>query len=92
MSQSPYNDVFISYSRKDNEFAKKFVNALYKDVQNIWVDWEDIEIGEDWWERICGGIESADNFVFIITEDNFDILYQTKDIDTYKTFFERNYP
>lgn len=32
------------------------------------------------------------HFVFIITEDNFDILYQTKDIETYKTFFERNYP
>jgi tetratricopeptide (TPR) repeat protein len=30
-------------------------------------------------------------FAYIITEDNFGILYQTKDIDSYKTFFEKNY-
>lgn len=31
-------------------------------------------------------------FVFIITDDNFDILYKTKDIDTYQTFFDKHYP
>ncbi len=31
-------------------------------------------------------------FVFVITEDNFDILYRTKDIETYLIFFENNYP
>ena len=71
MSQpSAYNDVFISYSRKDSVFARKFVDALYKDVKEVWVDWEDINFAEDWWERICKGIESASNFVFIITPDS----------------------
>jgi len=28
---------------------------------------------------------------FILTEENFDILYKTKDIESYKTFFEKNY-
>ena len=32
------------------------------------------------------------HFVFIISEDNFEILYRTKDIETYKAFFEKNYP
>ena len=32
------------------------------------------------------------HFVFIITEGNFDILYRTKDIETYQAFFEKNYP
>lgn len=32
------------------------------------------------------------HFVFIITKDNFDILYQTKDIETYRTFFQKTYP
>jgi len=72
MTQPPaYNDVFISYSRRDAEFVKRFVTALYEYEQhNIWVDWEDIEYAEDWWNKIESGIESADNFVFILTPDS----------------------
>ena len=29
--------------------------------------------------------------VFVITEDNFDMLYRTKDVSAYLTFFEKNY-
>ncbi|MEP5637498.1 MAG: hypothetical protein ABJL43_18070, partial [Maribacter dokdonensis] len=29
--------------------------------------------------------------VFVITEDNFDIFYKTKDVSAYITFFEKNY-
>ena len=29
--------------------------------------------------------------LFVITEDNFDILYRTKDVNAYRTFFDRNY-
>lgn len=29
--------------------------------------------------------------IFVITEDNFDIFYRTKDIDTYLNFFQKNY-
>ena len=31
-------------------------------------------------------------YSFVITEDNFDILYQTKDINAYLNFFETHYP
>lgn len=29
--------------------------------------------------------------IFVITEDNFDILYKTKDVSAYLNFFEKNY-
>ncbi|MDE0471907.1 MAG: tetratricopeptide repeat protein, partial [Ekhidna sp.] len=29
--------------------------------------------------------------IFVITEDNFDILYKTKDVDSYQNFFRKNY-
>ncbi len=29
--------------------------------------------------------------LFVITDDNFDIFYQTKDVSSYLTFFEKNY-
>lgn len=42
-------------------------------------------------------VSLADNFkgekidVFVITEDNFDIFYRTKDVSAYLNFFEKNY-
>ena len=68
---SLYNEVFISYSRKNGEFAKKLVQAIYDSGrENIWIDWEDIEYAEDWWQKIQRGIDSADNFLFILTPDS----------------------
>ena len=63
-------DVFISYSRKDSKFANRLVNALEKDKRDVWVDWQDIPRGEDWLNVIKAGIENADSFVFIVTENS----------------------
>jgi TIR domain len=46
------SDVFISYSRKDGEFAKRLVNELTKTSRDVWVDWEDIPRAADW--LTCG--------------------------------------
>jgi tetratricopeptide (TPR) repeat protein len=31
-------------------------------------------------------------YTFVITEDNFDIFYQTKDLTAYLNFYDKNYP
>ncbi len=36
-------------------------------------------------------MKGQEYFIFAISEENFETLYQTKDIESYKTFFERNY-
>lgn len=61
------SDVFISYSRSDREFVRKLFDALESKGYDAWIDWQDIEYAEDWWQKICAGIEQADNFVFVIT-------------------------
>lgn len=77
-----YNEVFISYSRNDVEFAKRFVKAIYDSgYQNIWVDWEDIEYAEDWWAKIEDGIESADNFIFLLSPHSAQSKVCFKEID-----------
>jgi len=35
--------------------------------------------------------QSIENVTFVISKLNFELLYQTKEIDTYLTFFEANY-
>ena len=63
-------DVFISYSRKDKDFVRRLYEALEAQGYDAWVDWDDIDYAEDWWKKICAGIEAADNFVFVISPDS----------------------
>ena len=66
--------IFISYSRKDIDFAAKIVHALSEgDPENkldTWIDWKSIPKGEDWEQEIYRGIEEADAFLFLISPDS----------------------
>lgn len=64
------NDIFISYSRKDVAFIKQ-LDAMFRRIgKDPWVDWDDIQKGEDWWKAIEMGIEGADVFVFTMSPDS----------------------
>ncbi|MBW4690619.1 MAG: TIR domain-containing protein [Lyngbya sp. HA4199-MV5] len=63
-------DVFISYSRKDKEFVQELHTALKEEVQDVWVDWQNIPLTADWWQEVERGIESASTFVFVISPDS----------------------
>lgn len=62
------SDVFISYSRKDNQFARKLTDTLESRGRDVWIDWQDIPRAEDWLQEIRAGIEAADTFVFIVSQ------------------------
>ncbi len=64
------SDVFISYSRRDSDYARKLDAALRAAGHDVWVDWEDIPPTADWWSEIQAGIEAASTFVFIISPDS----------------------
>jgi WD40 repeat protein len=62
--------LFISYSRKNKEFAGK-LNASLKDLgYDSWIDWDDIPPSADWWDQIQKGIEAADSVIFLISPDS----------------------
>ena len=42
--KSLYHDIFISYSRKDLDFAQKIVNALAANDLDTWIDWKSIRV------------------------------------------------
>ncbi|MBC1280638.1 TIR domain-containing protein [Nostoc sp. UCD121] len=63
-------DVFISYSRRDKEFALILQNALKAQNRETWVDWKDIPLTADWWAEIEAGIEATNTFVFVISPDS----------------------
>jgi WD40 repeat protein len=62
-------DVFISYSRKDKEFAHRLQEALVEHEREPWLDTQDIPPTAEWLQEIYGAIEKADSFVFVISPD-----------------------
>ena len=63
-------DAFVSYSRKNKEFVLKLSDAFQTAKRDIWVDWEGIAHGSDWWNEIEEGIQESNCFVFVITPDS----------------------
>lgn len=60
--------VFISYSRRNLDFAKRLFQELNRSKRDVWVDWEDIPRAADWMQEIYQGIDNADTFIFLVSE------------------------
>ena len=63
-------DVFISYSRKDIEFAQRIHHELEARDRQPWVDWQDIPPTAEWLDEVYAGIQAADTFLFIISPNS----------------------
>ncbi|MFK5969491.1 MAG: TIR domain-containing protein [Candidatus Marithrix sp.] len=68
-------EVFISYSRKDADFARQLNTTLQEAGKTTWFDQESISTGVDFENEIFKGINSADNFLFIISPDAIQSEY-----------------
>ena len=74
-------EVFISYSRKDKDFARKLGDTLRAHEREAWVDWKDIPLTADWQQEIFRNIEAADNFIFIISPESVASANCKREID-----------
>lgn len=63
-------EVFISYARTDQGFARDLNTALQKLQRDTWIDWSSIPDSAQWRAEIFAAIEAADNFLFIISPDS----------------------
>src|SRR5215471_18014647 len=61
--------IFISYSRKDEDFAQDLLAGLQAAGFEPYLDKHDIAAGEDWEARLGRLIEAADTVVFVISPD-----------------------
>jgi WD40 repeat protein/ankyrin repeat protein len=62
--------VFLSYSRRDAEFARRLAGALSHQDIEAWVDWNDIPPSAEWLSEILQAIENSHAFVFVLTPDS----------------------
>ncbi len=64
------SDVFISYSRLDRDFVGQLREALNREKQDVWIDWESIPPSQTWWNEIKKGIAKANNFVVVLSPNS----------------------
>jgi len=74
-------DVFISYSRRDGDFARRLHDALTGRGKEVWADWEDIPATAAWRERIADGIDSANAVVFVLSPDSVESVECNAELD-----------
>lgn len=63
------NDIFISYSRRDQEFVTRLASDLDAKVAGVWFDQSDIQLGENWHNEIIEGIRDCKAFVLVLSPD-----------------------
>jgi len=62
--------LFISYSRKDSDFARKLAGDLEKAGYDVWWDITDLRGGEDWIRRIPAAIEESHFFLVVLSPNS----------------------
>lgn len=83
-------DVFISYSRANSDFARRLNDALQLQGKTTWFDQESIVAGaSNFQEEIFRGIESADNFLFIISPNAIESPYCEGEVEYAKSLSKR---
>jgi WD40 repeat protein len=64
--------VFISYSRKDDEFARQLATDLERLGASIWIDVDSIPPGANWSTTIQQGLDACDTLVLLISPDSME--------------------
>ena len=69
------NEIFISYSRKDADFVRKFFTRLKAAGIDCWIDFEDIQPAARWQQEILIACQACHNFIFVISPNSIQSEY-----------------
>jgi hypothetical protein len=59
--------VFISYSKKDQDYALRLAQALREQGFNVWIDTRSLHSSADWLQSIVLAIWQSDAFIILLT-------------------------
>ncbi len=86
MPPSKKSKIFISYSRKDTPIADSLAKDLTAVGIDVWMDREDIEVGERWSTAIQNALESAQAMVLVLSPDSMS----SRNVEDEFTYFLDN--
>jgi hypothetical protein len=82
--------IFISYSHKDTEYARRLQEALIQEGFEVWID-DRIEYGDEWPIVIQERLDACDVFILIASENSYRSKWVHKEVTraqrTEKPFF-----
>ncbi len=61
--------IFISYSKKNKDYAQRLKEKLLSEGFDVWID-DRIDYGDDWWRTIVQAIRNASAFVVIMSNES----------------------
>src|SRR3990172_1413624 len=74
-------DVFISYSRRDQEFVTRLASDLNAQVAGVWFDQSAIQMGENWHDEIMQGISECKAFLLVLSPDAAESKYVNEEVN-----------
>ena len=82
-------DIFISYSRKDVQFARQLNASLETRGADVWFDQADIHAGVKWSTAIQQGLRASNAMILIISPDS---MVSTNVEDEWQYFLDKKKP
>ena len=75
-------DIFISYSRRDQEFVTRLAGDLNAQVAGVWFDQSTIQPGQKWHDEIMEGIDECRAFILVLSPDAVTSKYVRTEVKT----------
>src|SRR5512138_1091126 len=74
-------DIFISYSRRDQEFVTRLASYLNAHVAGVWFDQSTIQAGQKWHDEIIEGIQECKAFILVLSPDAIESRYVREEVN-----------
>jgi hypothetical protein len=74
-------DIFISYSRRDQEFVTRLASDLDAQVAGVWFDQSSIQLGQKWHDEIMEGIRDCKAFILVLSPDAMESRYVREEVN-----------
>jgi hypothetical protein len=76
------DQVFISYSHRDEEFVTRLASDLHQQVSGgVWFDRSDLQAGQRWRDKIAAGIRDCKALILVLSPDALDSVEVHKELD-----------
>lgn len=74
-------EIFISYSRRDQEFVTRLASELNSEVAGVWYDQSTIQLGQKWHDEIMDGIRECRAFILVLSPDSMESKYVQEEVN-----------
>lgn len=69
MTEKPSGHIFISYSKKQQKYARAYADYLIQNGFDVWID-DRIEYGDNWWDAIVEAVSNCAACSVIMSPDS----------------------